>query len=192
MIFGGEVDALLAEISGFVTGEHRVPEPERVLAAVLYSDLVASTDRATALGDAHWKRLLDRHDAIARTCIGRRGGTVVKNMGDGMLAILPSATSALRAADDLRQALLEEDLDIRVGIHVGDVDRRGDDISGVGAVIAARILGLAAPGEILASSIAVGATTGAGMRFEPRGEHHLKGVPGVWPIFAAVTPTSQR
>ncbi len=184
-VFGSEVDALLAEVSRFVTGEHRLPAPERILAAVLYSDLVASTDRATALGDARWRRVLDRHDEIARACVGRRGGTVIKTTGDGILAILPSATSALRAAQELRAALLEQELEVRVGIHVGDIDRRGDDISGVGVVIAARILNLAAPGEILASSAAVSATTGEPIQFEPRGQHHLKGVPGTWPIFAA-------
>ena len=183
--FGGEVDALLAEIFRFVTGEHRLPPAERILAAVLYSDLVASTDRTTALGDARWRRVLDRHDEIARACIGRRGGTVIKTTGDGILAILASATNALRAARELRAELLEQDLEVRVGIHVGDIDRRGDDISGVGVVIAARILNLAAPGEVLVSSATVSATTGEPIQFEPRGEHHLKGIPGTWPIFAA-------
>jgi class 3 adenylate cyclase len=183
--FGGEVDALLAEVFRFVTGQQRLSAPERILAAVLYTDLVASTDRTTALGDARWKRVLDRHDEIARACIGRRGGAVIKTTGDGILATLPSATNALRAAHELRDALLEQDLEVRVGIHVGDIDRRGDDISGVGVVIAARILNLAAAGEILVSSAAVSATTGEPIPFEPRGEHHLKGIPGTWPIFSA-------
>jgi class 3 adenylate cyclase len=183
--YGSEVDALMAEVFRFVTGEHHLPAPERILAAVLYSDLVASTDRTTALGDARWRRVLDRHDEIALACVGRRGGTVIKTTGDGVLAILPSATNALRAARELRAALLEQDLEVRVGIHVADIDRRGDDISGVGAVIAARILNLAAPGEILVSTAAVSAATGEPIQFEPRGEHHLKGIPGTWPIFAA-------
>jgi class 3 adenylate cyclase len=186
-IYGGEVDALLAEIAGFVTGEHRPPEPERVVVAVLYSDLFASTERATALGDARWRQLLDRHDSIARTCVGRRGGTVIKTTGDGILALLPSATTALRAAEDLRAALRHEDLEVRIAIHVGDVDRRHDDISGLGVVIAARILELAGPGEILASSVAVGAATGAPVQFEACGVHGLKGVPGSWAIFS-MTP----
>jgi class 3 adenylate cyclase len=183
-VFGGEVDALLAEVFRFVTGDHPLLAPERVLAAVLYSDLVASTDRATALGDARWKRVLDRHDEIARGCVGRRGGTIIKTTGDGILATLPSATSALRAAQELRDALREQELEVRVGIHVGDIDRRGEDVSGVGVVIAARILNLASSGEILASSAVASATTGEAIQFEPRGEHHLKGVPGSWPIFA--------
>ena len=182
--FGGEVDTLSAEITRLVTGEHRPPAAERSLAAVLYSDIVSSTDRAAALGDAHWKRLIDRHDAIARACIGRRGGTVVKTMGDGVLAVLGSASSAVLAADELRAALRAEELEIRVGLHVGDVDRRGDDISGMAVVIAARLLALAAPGEILASSAVVAATAGEPIAFGERGDHTLKGVPGTWPVVA--------
>lgn len=182
--WGGEVDALLAEVSRFVTGEHRAPAPERVTAAVLYSDLVGSTDRATALGDARWKQVLDRHDEIARSCLARRGGTVIKTTGDGILATLPSASSAFSAAHDLRSALRDEHLEVRVGIHVGDLDRRGDDISGVGVVTAARIMSLAGPGDIFASSTAVEAANGGAHRFEPPGEHQLKGVAGTWRLFA--------
>jgi class 3 adenylate cyclase len=183
LIYGGEVDALVAEIARFVTGEHRLPAPERVLAALLYSDLVASTDRATTVGDAHWKRVLDRHDEIARSCIGRRGGAVIKTTGDGILATLPSATTALRSARELRAALHAEELEVRVAIHVGDIDRRDDDISGINVVIAARVLNLAGPGEILMTSAALTAT-GESLKLEPRGEHHLKGVRGTWPIFS--------
>ncbi len=188
MPWGGEVDALLAEVSRFVTGEHRAPAPERVIAAVLYSDLVGSTDRATALGDARWKQVLDRHDEIARSCVARRGGTVIKTTGDGILATLPSASSALGAARDLRSALRDEHLEVRVGIHVGDLDLRGDDISGVGVVTAARIMSLAGPGDILASSTAVEAANGSSHRFEPRGEHQLKGVAGTWCLLALAHP----
>jgi len=184
MPWGGEVDALLAEVSRFVTGEHRAPVPERVLAAVFSSDLVGSTDRATALGDARWKQVLDRHDEIARSCVARRGGIVIKTTGDGILATLPSASSALAAAGDLRSALRDEHLEVRVGIHVGDLDLRGDDISGVGVVTAARIMSLAGPGDILASSTAVEAANGSSHRFEPRGEHRLKGVAGTWHVSA--------
>jgi len=191
LLFGGEVDALLAEVTRFVTGERRIPEPERMLAVVLFSDLVASTDHATSLGDERWKRLLDRHDEIARSCVARRGGTVIKTTGDGILATLPSTHNALRAAQELRLALAEEGLSVRVGIHVGDIDRRGNDISGLGVVIAARILDLAGPGEILASSTAVQAATGAPHTFHPRGEHNLKGVTGSWRLFALTTHASQ-
>jgi class 3 adenylate cyclase len=184
LIFGGEVDALLAEITRFVTGEHRLPEPERLLAVVFFSDLVASTERATSLGDAHWRRLLDRHDRIARSCVARRGGAVIKTTGDGVLATFPSSHEAICAAQELRSSLVEERLSVRIAIHVGDIDRRGDDISGVGVAIGARVLNAAGPGEILASSTAVQAATGAPHEFEPRGEHELKGVSGRWQLFA--------
>jgi class 3 adenylate cyclase len=170
---GGEVDALIGEIGRFVTGEHRPPAPDRELVAVLYTDLVSSTARASALGDAHWKRVLDRHDEISRSCIGRRGGTVVKTMGDGIIATLPSATSALRAAQELRTGLHAEGLDVRAAIHVGDIDRRGDDISGINVVIAARLLDLANGGEIILSSTAL-AATGESLSVEARGDHTSK------------------
>ena len=185
--WGGEVDALIAEVTRFVTGEHRSPAPERTLAAVLYSDIVASTDRATLLGDTRWRRVLDRHDEAARACIGRRGGTVVKTTGDGILAVLPSATNALRAARELLGAVREQGLEVRVGIHVGDIDRRGDDISGINVVIGARILSLAGPGEILMSHTALDAI-GESVEFESRGEQRLKGVSGRWMIFSIVDP----
>jgi class 3 adenylate cyclase len=182
MIFGGEVDALVSEITRFVTGEHRVPSPERVLTTIMYTDLVASTERATQMGDARWKRVLDQHDEIARSCIGRRGGHVIKHMGDGLLATLPSASTALRAAQELRTALRAVGSDVRIGIHVGDVDRRGDDISGLNVVIAARLLDLASGGDILLTSTALTAT-GEPIPAEARGDHNLKGVPGTRAVY---------
>ena len=186
--WGAELDALLSEVTAFVTGEHRPPVPERVLGAVLFTDLVASTERATALGDDRWKRLIDRHDKIATSCIARRGGTVIKTMGDAILAILPSANSAFDAAVDLRAALEQENLELRVGIHVGDVDRRGSDLSGVGVTTAARIQSLAGRGEILASATAAQAANGGTHHFEPRGEYQLKGVAGTWQVVALTEP----
>jgi class 3 adenylate cyclase len=183
-LFGGEVDALLGEVTWFVTGERRLPEPSRVLAAVLFCDVVGSTQRNYAEGDTRWTRLLDVHDATVQGCIARRGGAVIKTMGDGVLATLPSCSSALRAAEELRAALAEHDLVVRIGIHVGDIDVRGDDIAGLAVVAAARINRLARPGEILLSSIAVGSSVGAPFQFEPRGQHELEGVPGTWDLFS--------
>jgi class 3 adenylate cyclase len=184
MLYGGELDALLGEVTRFLTGEHRLPAPECTLAAVLFSDVVASTEQASRLGGERWKRLLDRHDQLARTCVGRRGGTVIKTTGDGIVATLPSAISAVRAAQELRAALSQEGLEVRVGIHVGDVDRRGNDISGLAVNIAARIMHLAAPGEILASSTVRLAAAAAPAGFEPRGQHPLKGVADTWELFS--------
>jgi class 3 adenylate cyclase len=183
-IVGSDVDALLAEITRFVTGEHRTLAPERLLAAVLFSDLVSSTEHAAAVGDARWKQLLDRHDDVIRACVGRRGGTVVKSTGDGVVATLPSAAGAVRAARELGTALEQEGLPVRVGIHVGDIERRGNDITGVGVVVAARILGLASAGEILVSSTVVLAAAGEAFNFDARGEYPLKGLPGTWELYA--------
>jgi class 3 adenylate cyclase len=184
MLYGGEIDALLAEITRFVTGEHRLPAPECALMAVLFSDVVASTEQASALGGEYWKRLLDRHDHVARTCVGRRGGTVIKTTGDGILATLPSALSAIHAAQELRASLTAAGLGVRIGIHVGDVDRRGDDISGLAVNIAARIMHLASPDEILASRTVTDLIADPSTTFTDRGEHELKGVPRTWRLFS--------
>jgi class 3 adenylate cyclase len=185
LAIGGEVDALLAEIAAFVTGERRLPPPERLLAAILFTDLVGSTERAAAVGDARWKLLLDRHDAAVRRSVGRHGGTVVKSTGDGVLATFPSATAGLRAADDVRAALARDDLQVRVGLHVGEIERRGDDVSGLGVHVAARVMHAAGPGEILVSAAVPLAAAGGEHRFTDRGERTLKGVPGAWRLFSA-------
>lgn len=150
---GVGIDDLLAEISRFVTGEVRLPAPDRQLTAILFTDLVGSTRRAVTAGDAGWRALLDRHDEISRAAVTRRGGEVVKTTGDGILALLPSATAAVDAARALRSALAGDDLEVRSGIHVGEVDRRGDDVSGIAVNTAARIMARAGAGQILASAL---------------------------------------
>jgi class 3 adenylate cyclase len=183
-MFGGEIDALLAEVTRFVTGEHHVPEPDRVLAAVLFSDVVGSTEQASAMGDAHWARLLDRHDALAQSCVGRRRGTVMKSTGDGVMAIFPSAGDAVQAGIDLVSAVEELGLAIRVGIHAGDVDRRGNDLSGLAVHIAARVNAVAGSGEVLVSETVRLLASGSRFGFVDRGEHTLKGVPEPWRLYA--------
>ncbi len=118
---------------------------------ILFTDLVASTRRAVAEGDAAWKGLLDRHDDTNRRVVARCGGEVVKSTGDGVLALLPSAAAALKAAAEIRGELRHQDLDVRIGLHIGDVDRRGDDVSGLALHVAARIMSEAGPGQILVS-----------------------------------------
>jgi class 3 adenylate cyclase/alpha-beta hydrolase superfamily lysophospholipase len=181
--FVGDVDALVAEIAEFVVGERRLPPPQRLLAAVLFSDLVGSTERAASLGDAQWKAVLDRHDKAVRGAVGRCGGTVVKTTGDGVLAMFPSATGALEAAQRLPSHLVEDDLLVRVGIHVGDVDRRGDDVSGLAVNIAARVMAHAADGTLAVTASVVAAVAGQAVAFESMGSHQLKGIPGEWELF---------
>jgi pimeloyl-ACP methyl ester carboxylesterase len=181
--FVGDVDALVAEIAAFVVGERRIPPPERLLSAVLFTDLVGSTERASALGDQDWKSLLDRHDAMIRAVVGRAGGSVVKTTGDGVLALLPSAGGCLRVAAVIRRDLGREGLDARIGVHVGDIDRRGHDVSGLAVNIASRAMSTGAAGEIVVTAPVVAAVAGQAVTFEPLGAHVLKGVPGEWDLF---------
>jgi class 3 adenylate cyclase len=180
--FLGDVDSIVAEISNFVVGERRVPPPQRLLAAVLFTDLVDSTARAASLGDAQWKALLDRHDAVIRAAVEHCGGTVVKSTGDGVVAVLPSASAALQVATRVRRDLAPEGLETRIGIHVGDIDRRGDDISGLAVNIAARVMAKAGTGEIYVTDSVIAATGGSGPQYEAQGTYDLKGVPGDWSL----------
>jgi class 3 adenylate cyclase/pimeloyl-ACP methyl ester carboxylesterase len=181
--FLGDVDAIVAEIAAFVVGERRLPPPDRILAAVLFTDLVDSTAHAASVGDTRWKSVLDRHDEVAQNAVGRRGGTVVKSTGDGILALMPSATAALRAATEIRRDLEADGLQSRIGVHVGDVDHRGDDVSGLAINIAARVMAQAGTGEIVVTAPVIAATTGEARVFERVGAYELKGVPGAWELF---------
>jgi class 3 adenylate cyclase/alpha-beta hydrolase superfamily lysophospholipase len=185
--FLGDVDSLLAEIADFVVGERRLPPPERIVAAVMYTDLVGSTQHAASLGDERWKSLLDRHDATLRATVERSGGVVVKTTGDGILATLPSAGAALRAAERVRDALAVDGLGVRIGIHLGDIDRRGDDVSGLGVVVAARAMALGDAGQIVVTASIPPAVIGQAVTFEPFGTHELKGIPGAWPLHLLVS-----
>ena len=181
--FGIGVDEVIVEISRYLTGEVYLPPPERQIAVILFTDLVGSTRRAESAGDAAWKRLLDRHDEASRTAVNRRGGRVIKTTGDGVLALLPSATAAIDAAHAIRTQLRDEDLEVRIGIHLGEIDHRGDDVSGLAVNIAARIMASAEPGQILASAV-VAQTTNA-TTFTTLGHRTLKDLDGTWEIYAA-------
>jgi class 3 adenylate cyclase len=187
---GDDVDSLLAEISRFVTGESQLPTPERELCAVVFTDLVGSTERATALGDALWKATIERHDGEIARVVAHNGGRVVKSTGDGVLATFPSTSRALRAVHRIRAQLQNDDLSVRVGIHVGDVERRADDLAGIGVHIAARVMALADAGEVLTTASVPIAATGSDYTFERVGERTLKGVPGTWEIFRVATAGS--
>lgn len=183
----GDVDPLIREISEFVTGTPSALTPLRHLAAVLFTDLVDSTQRAVEAGDAQWRELLDIHDRAVKDCVRALGGRVVKYTGDGVLALMPSASDALDAARMIQGRLATQDLAIRAGVHVGDVDTRGDDVSGVSINIAARIMGKAGNGEILVSDAARLAALGSGHRFELAETTTLKGIPEDWVLFRRVS-----
>ena len=181
--FGVGVDDVIVEISRHLTGEVHLPAPKRQIAVILFTDLVGSTRRAESAGDAAWKRLLDRHDDVSQTAVNRRGGEVIKMTGDGVLALLPSATAAIEAAEVIRARLRDEGLEVRIGIHLGEIDRRGDDVSGLAVNIAARIMAGAEPGQVLASAVVV--QTANATAFTTLGLKTLRDVDGTWEIFAA-------
>jgi class 3 adenylate cyclase/pimeloyl-ACP methyl ester carboxylesterase len=183
----GDVDPLIREIAEFVTGAPSALTPLRHLSAVLFTDLVDSTKRAVETGDAQWRELLDIHDRMVKDCVRALGGRVVKYTGDGVLALMSSATDALDAALMIQERLAAQDLAIRAGVHVGDVDTRGTDVSGVSINIAARIMGRAHSGEILVSEAARLATLGSGHRFEAAETTTLKGIPEEWALFRRVS-----
>jgi class 3 adenylate cyclase/pimeloyl-ACP methyl ester carboxylesterase len=177
-------EEMLDLVEEFLTGVKRAVEPQRRLATVLFTDIVASTDRAAALGDSKWRRLLDEHDDIVRDRVTRLGGKLIKTTGDGALATFEGPAKCIRSTIALRQALGTIDVDIRAGLHAGEVEVRGEDVGGIAVHIAARVMGEAASGEILASSTVKDLVVGSGITFTDRGTRALKGIPDEWRLFA--------
>jgi class 3 adenylate cyclase len=177
-------DDILDEIQEFLTGVREGPPPDRVLATVLFTDIVDSTKRASELGDRAWRELLDRHDATVRRQLERYRGTEVKAFGDGFLATFDGPARAIQCALAVRENLEPLGLDVRAGVHTGEVERRGSDVGGIAVHIGARVAALAEPGEVLASSTVKDLVVGSGIAFETRGSHTLKDVPDEWRLFA--------
>jgi class 3 adenylate cyclase len=174
----------LQEIEEFLRGLHGPIEPDRALAAILFTDIVGSTAWASALGDRAWRNLLESHDVLARTVVDQHRGKLVKMTGDGMLATFDGPGRAIRCAIALGDALRPLGLEIRAGLHTGEVELRGTDIAGIGVHIAARVLAAAQPGDLLVSAAVPMLVAGSGFEFEDRGEHDLKGLSGTWRLFA--------
>jgi class 3 adenylate cyclase len=177
---------VIDEVQEFLTGARSMPAVDRVLATVLLTDIVGSTDRATAIGDREWRELLDRHDAIVHRQLERHRGRLVKSTGDGALATFDGPARAISCALELRDALRAIGLDVRAGIHTGEIELRGSDVAGVAVHTAARVSALAVAGEVLVSRIVTDLVTGSGIPFADRGEHELKGVPGQWRLFTVL------
>jgi class 3 adenylate cyclase len=180
----GETDVMLDEIEEFLTGVRQHVEADRTLAAVLFTDIVASTQRIVAIGERQWRDLLDRHDTALRHQLARFGGREIKTTGDGVLAIFDRPLHAVQCASAIRDAATQLGVSIRVGIHFGEVELREADISGLTVHIAARIHALAEPGEILVSRTMSDLVVGSSITCTNRGEHELKGVPGAWQLFS--------
>jgi len=180
----GAEDEVADEIQHFLTGMRRLAETDRVLATVLFTDIVGSTERAAALGDEAWRALLERHDRATREEIVSHRGHYVKSLGDGALALFDGPSRAISAAAAIRDRLRPLDLEVRAGLHTGECELLPDDVGGIAVHIGARISALAGPGEVLVSSTVRDLTVGSGQDLVDRGEHELKGVPGPWRIFA--------
>jgi len=176
-------------VEEFLTGAQRAPQSHRVFATVLFTDIVDSTRRAAEVGDRQWRELLDAHDDIVGRQLQRCQGRLVKNTGDGCLATFDGPGRAVRCVVAMRDELRSLGIDIRSGIHAGEVEVRGADVGGIGVHIAARVSSLAGAGEVLASRTVVDLVVGSGIEFQDRGEHELKGVPGTWRVYAVESHT---
>ena len=185
LMWVGEVEPITDAIIEFLTGAAPVFEPDRVLATVLFTDIVESTKRAAALGDHAWRALLDRHREAARRAFARFRGREVQHTGDGFLAIFDGPARAIRCANQILDDARALDLELRAGIHTGEITVTGDDVSGIAVHIAARIAATAAPGEVLVSATVKDLVAGSGLAFRDRGSHALKGIEGEITLYAA-------
>ncbi len=176
-------EQILAEVEEFLTGERTAREPDRMLATVMFTDIVDSTSRAVELGDRRWRELVERHDELLRSVIARHRGREIKTMGDGFLATFDGPARGIGAAVSARDAVRSLDLEIRAGLHTGEVEVMREDIGGIAVNIGARVGALAGPGEVLVSRTVTDLVAGSGIAFEDRGAHTLKGVPGEWQLF---------
>jgi class 3 adenylate cyclase len=181
----GDVDVVIDEVEEFLTGTSDRRAGDRVLSTILFTDIVDSTIRAVELGDERWRELLDAHEALAEREVAKFGGVIADFAGDGLLASFDGPARAVRCAFALRQQLRNLGLEMRAGLHTGEVERRGDRVAGTGVHIASRIVSLARPGEVLVSRTVRDLVAGSGLHFIDRGSHALKGIPDEWQVLAA-------
>ena len=179
----GDLDVLAGEIEEFVTGARHADEADRVLATVLFTDFVDSTRRSAAAGDRAWNEVLDRHDQLVRRELDRFRGLLVRNTGDGVLARFDGPARAIRCATTMRRSVEALGIDLRAGLHAGEVELRGPDPRGIAMHIGARVMESADAGEILVSQTVKDLVAGSGLEFREHGTHTLKGVPGEWRLF---------
>jgi class 3 adenylate cyclase len=182
--FFGDQDALLDEIEQFLTGTRRVREPDRVLATVMFTDIVGSTERAAELGDRRWRELLASHEAVVRAQLERFRGREVQMLGDGVLATFDGPARAIRCARVICDEIRALGIEIRAGLHTGECEMVNGDVVGIAVHTGARVSAKASSGEVLVSSTVKDLVAGSGIEFQDRGVHQLKGVPGEWRLFA--------
>jgi class 3 adenylate cyclase len=177
-------DAVISEIRKFADEIGRPAEPDRVLATVLFSDIVGSTERAVTEGDRLWRELLAKNHQVVRQELGRHRGHEIDTAGDGFFATFDGPARAVRCAVNIVKALRPLGLEIRVGLHTGECEAVGDKVAGIAVHIGARVASEASPGEVLVSSTVKDLVAGSGLRFETRGVRTLKGIPDPWHLFA--------
>ena len=187
MPFVGNTDAVVDEIEEFLTGVRRGVEPDRVLATVMFTDIVDSTRRATELGDRRWREMLEAHHALVREELARFRGREIDTAGDGFLAAFDGPARGVRAACAITSGVRKLGLEVRAGLHTGECEVMGSKLGGIAVHIGARVAALAQGGEVLVSNTVRDLVAGSGLKFDDRGVHTLKGVPGDWHIFAAGT-----
>jgi class 3 adenylate cyclase len=180
----GDQDAIVDEVQEFLTGVRPAPEADRVLATVMFTDIVGSTRRAAALGDRRWRELLEGHEAVVRRELARHRGTEVKTTGDGFLATFDGPARGIRCARSIAEGVRQLGIEIRAGLHTGECELRNGDVGGIAVHTGARVSARAEPGEVLVSSTVKDLVAGSGIEFEDRGSHELKGVPGEWRLYA--------
>ena len=176
-------EPILDEVQEFLTGARALPVTDRVLATVMFTDIVSSTERAAQVGDERWLDLRDRHDRLVRASLERFRGREVKTTGDGFLAMFDGPGRAVMCAAEITEAVQGLDIDVRVGLHTGEVELRDADVGGMGVHIAQRVMTAASPGRILVSRTVKDLVVGSGIDFDDRGPHQLKGVPGEWALY---------
>jgi class 3 adenylate cyclase len=182
--FHGDADAILGEVEEFLTGTRAAEIIDRILATVMFTDIVDSTRKAAALGDRRWRNLLARHDTLMRRELERHRGREVKTLGDGFLATFDGPARAIRCACSARDAMRGLGVEVRAGLHTGECELIGDDLGGIAVNIGARVGSVAGPGEVLVSRTVTDLVAGSGIEFTDRGVYSLKGVPGEWQLYA--------
>jgi class 3 adenylate cyclase len=180
----GDSDGLLGEIEEFLTGTRHEREPDRMLATVMFTDIVDSTRRAAEMGDRGWRFLLERHDTLFRQALERHRGREVKRTGDGFMATFDGPARAIRCAASVAEAMGSLGLEVRAGLHTGELEVMDGDLGGLAVHIASRVMSCAAPNEVLVSGTVKDLVVGSGIDFEDRGERELRGVPGEWRLYA--------
>src|SRR2546422_10189957 len=182
--FYGDADGYAEEIEEFLTGARHAPPSDRILTTVMFTDVVGSTERTAAVGDARWRELVSRHDELMRAELERHRGREVKTIGDGFLATFDGPARGIRCARAIVDELGALGVDLRAGLHTGECEAMNGDLGGVAVHIGARVAAKAQPGEVLVSRTVKDLVAGSEIDFQDRGEHELKGVPGRWRLFA--------